>query len=184
MVSASQAGREMRGSRRFCPRKLPARYRQIGGPRPRTLSVTFSAWTLSMPYPVKVLTLAIVSWTLLVAGSFADAPDAKLGMVKKKPDKGLSVAVEGGFMVPYTATIPGTEITFEMIPVPGGTFKFGSPDSQENRKDDEGPQIEVVVDPMWVAKTEVTWAQYWQYMGLYAIFKEFEISGRTRGRRF
>ncbi len=33
---------------------------------------------------------------------------------------------------------------------------------------------------MWVAKTEVTWAQYKEYMQLYAIFKEFEAQGKRK----
>ncbi len=86
-------------------------------------------------------------------------------------------------MVPYTVTIPGTDVNFEMIPVPGGTFKMGSPAGEADRKDDEGPQIEVNVDPMWVAKTEVTWAEYQEYMKLYAIFKEFESSQYARRQR-
>ena len=30
-------------------------------------------------------------------------------------------------MVPYIEKIPGTDVTFEMIPVPGGEFLMGSP---------------------------------------------------------
>ena len=99
------------------------------------------------------------------------------GIAAQAPADGPSVKVDDGYMVPYLATIPGTDITFEMIPVPGGTYKMGSPDSEADHKDDEGPQIEVVVDPMWVAKTEVTWRQYQEFMKLYAIFKDFEAKG-------
>ena len=83
-------------------------------------------------------------------------------------------------MVPYTSTIPGTDLSFEMVPVPGGTFMMGSPEDEEDRNDDEGPQIEVVVSPMWVAKTEVNWEQYKEFMSLYAIFKEFEAQGKRK----
>ncbi len=48
------------------------------------------------------------------------------GIVAAKPTDGISVEIEGGFMVPYVATIPGTDVQFEMIPVPGGTFKLGA----------------------------------------------------------
>jgi formylglycine-generating enzyme required for sulfatase activity len=81
-------------------------------------------------------------------------------------------------MVPYTVTIPGTDVSFEMIPVPGGTFQLGSPESESDRTEDEGPQLTVTVDPMWVAKTEVTWAQYKQFMQLYGVFKEFESQSK------
>jgi formylglycine-generating enzyme required for sulfatase activity len=63
-------------------------------------------------------------------------------------------------MKPYTETIPGTDIKFEMIPVPGGKFVIGSPDGEEGRKDDEGPQREIEIGPYWIGKCEVTWDEY------------------------
>ena len=30
-------------------------------------------------------------------------------------------------MKAYTDTIPGTKVTFDMVPIPGGTFMMGSP---------------------------------------------------------
>lgn len=99
------------------------------------------------------------------------------GIAKEKPADGPAVKVESGYMVPYTLKVPGTDETVEMIPIPGGEFMFGSPDSEADRRDDEGPQIKVTVDPMWVAKKEVTWGLYKEYMELYGIFKEFESSG-------
>jgi formylglycine-generating enzyme required for sulfatase activity len=66
-------------------------------------------------------------------------------------------------MKPYTETIPGTEIKFEMIPVPGGTFTIGSPEDEADRGEDEGPRRQVTVGPMWVGKCEVTWDEYDQF---------------------
>ncbi|MEM9646755.1 MAG: SUMF1/EgtB/PvdO family nonheme iron enzyme, partial [Planctomycetota bacterium] len=128
------------------------------------------------PRSSRILT-PIAVCLLLAGASSADHPDQPLGVVKEKPAKGIFVKVDGGFMVPYTAKIPGTDVTFEMVPVPGGKFKMGSPESEDGRGDDEGPQIDVVVDPMWVAKTEISWGEYKEYMKLYGIFKEFESSG-------
>ena len=45
----------------------------------------------------------------------------RLGVAAEQPAAGPFVKIDGGFMVPYTATIPGTEIKFQMVPVPGGT---------------------------------------------------------------
>lgn len=108
----------------------------------------------------------------------AETTGSQVGYADTKPAEGPSVEVDGKFMVPYTVTIPGSDISFEMIPVPGGNYKMGSPEDEADRGDDEGPQIEVNVDPMWVAKTEVTWEQYKEFMELYAIFKEFESQGQ------
>ena len=34
-------------------------------------------------------------------------------------------------MKPYTNTIPGTQVTYAMVPIPGGEFVMGSPDSRD-----------------------------------------------------
>jgi formylglycine-generating enzyme required for sulfatase activity len=96
------------------------------------------------------------------------------GIVSEKPDSGPCVEIENGFMVPYTATIPGTEVEYRMIPIPGGTFKLGSPSDETGRHDDEGPQVEVKIEPFWMGQYEVTWSEYKQYMKLDKVFKAFE----------
>lgn len=80
-------------------------------------------------------------------------------------------------MVAYTETIPGTDVTFDMVPIPGGTFLIGSPNDEAGRNDDEGPQAKVEVAPMWVAKCEVTWSEYQQYMQLCTVFEKFDDLG-------
>lgn len=64
---------------------------------------------------------------------------------------------------PYTQTIPGTSLKFDMVPIPGGTFLMGSPATEAGRGADEGPQHPVTVRPFWMGKTEVTWDEYDQY---------------------
>jgi formylglycine-generating enzyme required for sulfatase activity len=63
-------------------------------------------------------------------------------------------------MKPYDEVIPGTEVKFSMLPIPGGTFTMGSPPSEPKRSEDEGPQHEVAIGPFWMGKFEVTWAEY------------------------
>jgi formylglycine-generating enzyme required for sulfatase activity len=63
-------------------------------------------------------------------------------------------------MKPYEQPIMHTDTTIEMVPIAGGTFVMGSPDDEEGRGDDEGPQHEVKIDPFWMGKFEVTWDQY------------------------
>lgn len=60
----------------------------------------------------------------------------------------------------YTEAIPGTYIDFDMAPIPGGTFTMGSPESEDFRKKDEGPQIKVQISPFWMGKKEVRWDEY------------------------
>src|SRR5438128_12375722 len=66
-------------------------------------------------------------------------------------------------MTPYTETISGTSIRFEMVPIPGGTFLMGSPADESGRSNDEGPQHQVSIRPFWMGKLEVTWDEYDQF---------------------
>jgi sulfatase modifying factor 1 len=102
------------------------------------------------------------------------ADSAKLGLVSEQPKEGRFVKTAEGFMIPYTATIPGTDVEFEMVPIPGGKFKMGSDDGEKGRKPAEGPQFEVEVEPCWMGKFEITWAEYREFMKLTDVFKSFE----------
>jgi len=99
------------------------------------------------------------------------------GLVKEKPASGPSVETPRGFMVPYKQTLPGSDVTFDMIPIPGGKYLMGSPDNEPGREASEGPQVEIHVSPFWMAANEVTWAEYRPFMELYAVFKNFEGKG-------
>jgi formylglycine-generating enzyme required for sulfatase activity len=61
---------------------------------------------------------------------------------------------------PFTETIPETNLSFEMIPIPAGEFLMGSPSTETGRSDDEGPQVRVKVHAFWMAKIETTWDLY------------------------
>lgn len=63
----------------------------------------------------------------------------------------------------YTETIPGSEVSFDMVGLPGGTFRMGSPAGEPGRDADEGPQVEVTVAPFWIGKHEVTWDEFDQF---------------------
>ena len=47
-----------------------------------------------------------------------------------------------------------------MVPIPGGEYLLGSPASEADRGDDEGPQVKVKIEPFWMGKYEVTWEEY------------------------
>ena len=108
--------------------------------------------------------------------SFASADDLPIGLVSEKPKSGRFVKTNRGYMVPYKTKIPGSDVEFEMIPVPGGEFLLGSPKSEKGRSDNEGPQIKVKVKPFWIGKYEVTWKEYDEYMELDERFKKFEAA--------
>ena len=65
----------------------------------------------------------------------------------------------------YTETVPGTSASINMIAIPGGSFKMGSPDSEPFHKADEAPQRSVTISPFFMAEVEVTWDQFWAFYG-------------------
>ena len=76
-----------------------------------------------------------------------------------------SVADSEAAMQPYRE-VTGPDISFEMLPVSGGTFRMGSPDDEPDRWEDEGPQFEVEVEPFWIGRCEVTWDEYNLWAGV------------------
>lgn len=78
------------------------------------------------------------------------------GLVANKPQVGRAVETKQGFMVPYKQNIPGTEIQFEMIPVPANPYQK--------------------IQPFWIGKFEVTLREYREYAAMYSVFK----ADRTR----
>jgi formylglycine-generating enzyme required for sulfatase activity len=110
----------------------------------------------------------------VVAAASPAADELPPGLVREQPASGRFVKIDQGFMVPYTFTIPGTEATIEMQPVPGGTFKLGSPEGEAGRRADEGPQVEVQIQPFWIGTCEITWDQYKPYMAMYNLFKKLK----------
>ena len=83
-----------------------------------------------------------------------------------------SPGVMQGF-IGFTEYIPGSRIRFDMIAIPGGTFKMGSSPDEPLRSADEGPQISVGVDSFFMARLEVSWDQYMEF------FKQTGAQGKT-----
>jgi formylglycine-generating enzyme required for sulfatase activity len=71
-----------------------------------------------------------------------------------------ATAASAAGMKAYVEQIPGTDVKFKMVPIPGGKFTMGSPASEKGREADEGPQHEVAVEPFWMEEHEVTWTEY------------------------
>jgi formylglycine-generating enzyme required for sulfatase activity len=67
-------------------------------------------------------------------------------------------------MEDYKAEVPLTGAAYEMVAIPGGELVMGSPESEANRRENEGPQVRVAVDPFWMGKYEVTWDEYEPFM--------------------
>ena len=121
--------------------------------------------------------VCLVFPTVARAAETATAPAAQPGFVageERPAGDGPAVKVPGGWMVPYDETIPGTEVTFRMVPVPGGTLRMGSPEGEAERTSDEGPQFDAAIEPFWMGSCEVSWGEYKAYMAACDLFKALE----------
>jgi len=69
------------------------------------------------------------------------------------------MAAHDGSAKKFTETVTtkaGEKISFDMVLIPAGNFRIGSPANEAGRKDDEGPQHEVRVDNFYLCTTETT----------------------------
>lgn len=109
---------------------------------------------------------AYAAGTYVKLGSMADNDDATVPDIWKRimatlEQEMLKAPTD---MRPYTNTIPGTRVTYVMIPVPGGEYEIGSPEGEPGRKPDEGPRQRVKISPFWIGRCEVTWNEYELFM--------------------
>jgi formylglycine-generating enzyme required for sulfatase activity len=102
---------------------------------------------------------AVAAGVAALPSARADAPAAAAAPAAKAP------AV--GDMKPFVEKVTGTDLQFDLVPIPAGTFKLGSPESEKKRGADEGPQVEVAVEPFYMGKYEVTWDLYNEFMNTY-----------------
>jgi len=59
----------------------------------------------------------------------------------------------------------GNGVTLDMVAIPDGSFVMGSPTSEAERRDNEGPQRTVNISPFFIGKYPVTQEQYQAVMG-------------------
>lgn len=88
-------------------------------------------------------------------------PDVQKHIVATLEREGIKAASD---MKAYTNTIPGSTVTYVMLPIPGGEFVMGSPPAEADRQADEGPLHKVRVAPFWMGQYEVTWNEYEIFM--------------------
>jgi formylglycine-generating enzyme required for sulfatase activity len=67
-------------------------------------------------------------------------------------------------MKAYTNTVPGSEISYALVPIPAGEFLMGSPAGEKGREANEGPQHAVKISPFWMGQYEITWNEFELFM--------------------
>ncbi len=108
------------------------------------------------------------------------AANVNFGNVQIDPSELYTEAATVTAHEDFTETIPNTIISFNMKAIPGGTFMIGSPDNEQLREADEGPQKEVTVSPFFMAEIEVTWNEY---LAFYSATAAEGRSSDTEGAR-
>ena len=101
-----------------------------------------------MTFSVRVAGAAVAG---VAAGVMAAAPNARFGAATQAAATAVA---------PYTETIPGTSVTFDMVPVPGGAFTMGSPATGARTRRGRRPAGPGHVAHFWMGAREVTWAEY------------------------
>lgn len=98
-------------------------------------------------------------------GTALQAPAAAKKMDERAVVEAIAKRIgPAGEFQAYRQTIPGTAVSYEMVPVPGGEFSMGTPETEAGRNPDEGPVRRVKVEPFWMGKFEVTWDEYRLFM--------------------
>ncbi len=87
-----------------------------------------------------------------VAVGQLSAQDSELAIVRRIRERILSHPANGPARA-YKVTIPGTTVSFDMVPVPGGEFRMGPDRARAVR-----------VSPFWMQAHEVTWDEYRLFM--------------------
>jgi formylglycine-generating enzyme len=82
------------------------------------------------------------------------------GSVSSTPKELFTEPAQVRGFTSFTEKIPNTSVTFNMIAIPGGKFRMGSPENEPFRRADEGPAREVEISPFFMAEVEVTWDEY------------------------
>jgi formylglycine-generating enzyme required for sulfatase activity len=66
------------------------------------------------------------------------------------------------------------DLTLEMVAISGGQFLMGSPDSEQEREPNEGPQHQVTVPDFFMGRYLVTQAQWWFVASLPQVNRELK----------
>ncbi len=103
--------------------------------------------------PVLAVTLALGTAVAWRSPLVADDPAPPVEV----PDAGAASPAK---MRPYTEPLVHTDVTIDMVPIPGGTFLIGSPENEPGRSGDESPQRTVEIEPFWMSRCEITWDAY------------------------
>ena len=80
----------------------------------------------------------------------------------------------------YSTKIPGSEVSFKMVPIPAGTFTMGSAATETGRAADEGPQKEIELSAFWMGEKEVTHDEFLLFFNDESFARNSDVDAVTR----
>lgn len=104
---------------------------------------------------------------------YTHGSNSTFGKVSAAPKEIFTVPTPVTEFKSFTEKIPRSATAFNMIAIPGGTFKMGSPDDEPFRKPDEGPVRTVEISPFFMGEVEITWDEYLTF------YAQTSAEGRT-----
>jgi len=104
--------------------------------------------------------MVVKNWQFIKGGQL----DSFSFEVVKVNDRGNIIKRENHQAKYFTEDL-GNDVTLDMVAIPGGTFTMGSPETEEHRESEEGPQHPVTVPAFVIAKYPVTQQQWQTVMG-------------------
>jgi formylglycine-generating enzyme required for sulfatase activity len=109
----------------------------------------------------------------LDVGHYREIPPEEMLIAGEEEIKQPSYPPDTGEFRNYTEVISGSDISFNMIVIPEGTFTMGSPDNEPCRSDDEGNPRQITISRFWMGEIEVTWREFDFF------YKETATRGKT-----
>lgn len=119
-----------------------------------------SGFNLAIPIHTAVSLFSLEQQSTDVATT---ALESSFAYVQVNPQGKIVQRTEG--KVPVFQDSLGDDVTLEMVSLPGGAFKMGSPAQELERERGEGPQHQVTIPAFSMGKFEVTQAQWRAIMG-------------------
>jgi formylglycine-generating enzyme required for sulfatase activity len=80
----------------------------------------------------------------------------------------------------YTQNIPGSALSFKMMPINSGKFLIGSPSTEKNHSGDESPQKNIQLSAFWMGAYEVTRDEFDIFLRDESISQNVDVDAITR----
>jgi formylglycine-generating enzyme required for sulfatase activity len=82
--------------------------------------------------------------------------------------------------VGYRQNIPGSSLSFKMVPINSGKFLIGSPSAEKNHAGDESPQKNIQLSAFWMSAYEVTRDEFDVFLKDENTSQNIEVDAITR----